>query len=78
MAFKQSCDVTLGFVLSCQSLSSPVLLATLSSALIISFPTYESQLSRGSSSLVHYMNLDQDILWAVSHGRIYNLSQVPL
>lgn len=74
MAFKQSCDVTFRFVLSCPVSS----FSTLSSALIVFFATYQSQLSREISSLIHYINLDQNILWALSYRRIYNLRQVPL
>lgn len=67
----------LGLSSAAPSLPSPLFLATLSSALIIFFATYQSLLSRESSSLIHYINLDQNILWVLSHRRIYSLRQVP-
>ena len=47
-----------------QSLTSPLPLAILSSALILFFLLYQSAV-QGNLSLVHYVSLDQDILWAL-------------
>lgn len=77
-SFKQSCDVTLRPILSCPVSFFFTPFSYSVTALMISFPIYQRQLSRESSSLIHYLKLDQDIAWAVSKRRIYNLRQVPL